>query len=161
MDIRNTRCEDLDAVMEIYEGAREFMRRTGNANQWGNSHPARELIESDIDNKNGYVVEENGEIIASFFFKIGNDPTYDIINEGKWISDSEYGVIHRIAVKYQGRGIAGFIYDHCFNIIGNLKIDTHRDNLPMQKALQKHGFEYCGIIHIANGDERIAFQKVK
>ena len=41
----------------------------------------------------------------------------------------------------------------------NLKIDTHRDNYPMQKSLKKNGFEYCGIIYLADGNERLAFQK--
>ena len=161
MLIRNTRVEDIDDVMAIYESAREFMRETGNGGQWGNSHPARELIEEDIVNKNGYVVEENGEVIGAFFFKIGEDPTYNVIHGGEWLRDGKYGVIHRIAVKYHGRGIVGFVYDHCFNIIKNLRIDTHKNNIPMQRSLEKAGFRYCGIIHIASGAERIAYQKVE
>ena len=41
----------------------------------------------------------------------------------------------------------------------NLRIDTHVDNAPMRRALEKYGFSYCGVIHIFNGDERIAFHK--
>ena len=160
MLIRNTEARDLDAVMEIYSSAREFMRSTGNGNQWGEAHPRRELVESDIMNKDGYVVEENGEIIGAFFFRIGEDPTYAKIYDGEWIKDGKYGVMHRIAVKYHGRGIVGFVYDHCFRHINNLRIDTHRDNIPMQRSLQKAGFKYCGVILLASGDERIAFQKV-
>lgn len=161
MIIRNTLPSDIEDIMEIYASARAFMRKSGNKNQWGTSHPARELIEEDIKSKNGFVVEENGEIIASFFFKIGIDPTYVKIYDGKWINDREYGVIHRIAVKYQGRGIVGLVYNHCFNLINNLKIDTHRDNIPMQKSLLKSGFKYCGVIYLENGDERIAYQKAE
>lgn len=161
MLIRNTRASDIDEVMKIYATAREFMIKTENPNQWGLTHPRRELIESDIANNNAYAVEENGEIIGVFFFKIADDPTYKIIYDGEWIKSGEYGVIHRIAVKYQGRGVASFVYNHCFNIIGNLKIDTHKCNLPMQRSLIKNGFKRCGIIHLESGDERIAFQKVK
>lgn len=161
MLIRNTEAHDLEAVMEIYASAREFMRDNGNGGQWGQTHPRRELIEADIENKNGYVVEENGEIIGTFFFKIGEDPTYKVIHDGKWINDGEYGVMHRIAVKYHGCGIVGFVYDHCYNIIKNLRIDTHKDNIPMQRSLEKAGFKYCGIIHIDSGDERIAYQKAE
>lgn len=161
MLIRNTEAHDLEAVMEIYASAREFMRDNGNGGQWGQTHPRRELIEADIENKNGYVVEENGEIVGAFFFKIGEDPTYKVIHDGKWINDGEYGVIHRIAVKHHGRGIVGFVYNHCFDIINNLRIDTHKDNIPMQRSLEKAGFRYCGIIHIDSGDERIAYQKAE
>lgn len=161
MLIRKTEARDLDAVMDIYAAAREFMRENGNGSQWGASHPARALIEADIVNRDGYVVEEDGEIIGAFFFKIGEDPTYKVIQDGEWLKDGEYGVIHRIAVKYHGRGIVGVVYNHCFNIIGNLRIDTHSNNIPMQHSLEKAGFKYCGIIHIDSGDERIAYQKVK
>ena len=39
------------------------------------------------------------------------------------------------------------------------QIDTHKDNIPMQRVLLRNGFVYCGIIHLENGDERIAYQK--
>ena len=38
--------------------------------------------------------------------------------------------------------------------------DTHRDNHILQHILKKHGFQYCGIIYLLNGDERLAFQKL-
>ncbi|HNZ83431.1 MAG TPA: GNAT family N-acetyltransferase, partial [Sedimentibacter sp.] len=47
----------------------------------------------------------------------------------------------------------------CFEKCRNLKIDTHRDNIPMQNLLNKNGFIRCGIIYLENGDERIAYQK--
>lgn len=42
---------------------------------------------------------------------------------------------------------------------GNIRIDTHRNNIPMQKTLIKNGYRVCGTIYLENGDERIAFQK--
>ena len=159
MLIRNTTHADIDAVMEIYAAARQFMRECGNANQWGNGHPARELIEADVENKTGYVVEENGEIIGAFFFKIGDDPTYRKIEGGAWMSDAPYAVIHRIAVSKQGCGIIDECINYCFAKCPNLRIDTHEDNLPMQKALTKRGFSYCGIIYLENGEKRLAYQK--
>ena len=44
--------------------------------------------------------------------------------------------------------------------IGHLRIDTHADNHIMQHLILKNGFEQCGIIHIADGSERIAYEKV-
>ena len=159
MIIRKTRYSDIDDVMEIYALARAFMRDSGNATQWSSGYPTREIVEGDVESGNGFIVEENGEVIGAFFFRIDVDPTYVKIYDGEWLNDREYGVIHRIAVKYQGRGIVNFVYNHCFNLINNLKIDTHRDNLPMQKSLSKNGFKYCGIIYLESGDERIAYQK--
>ena len=159
MQIRNTLPEELGQVMEIYASAREFMRASGNPNQWGDGYPSRELIESAIADKLSYVVEENGEILGCFFFKLGVDPTYLKIYDGEWLDNQEYGVIHRIAVKYHGRGIIARVFDYCFGISKSIRIDTHRDNIPMQRALEKNGFSRRGIIHLLNGDERIAYQR--
>ena len=160
MIIRNTLSSDLDAVMEIYSQAREFMRKSGNPTQWGEAYPSRELIESDIASGFAYVVENNGEVVAAFFFRIGTDPTYLRIYGGEWLDDSTYGVIHRIAVKYRGRGIITEVFDYCSTLCKSIRIDTHADNIPMQKALAKHGFIRCGIIYLVNGDERIAYQRI-
>ena len=39
----------------------------------------------------------------------------------------------------------------------NIRIDTHWDNKPMQGALAKAGFHYCGFTHLLDGDERLAY----
>ena len=149
MYIRKTTHADIGAAAMIYENARKFMRESGNENQWI-GRPNEKDIEGDIESGNGYVVEgECGEIIGVFFFRLGDDPTYKIIYDGAWQSDGEYGVIHRIAVKHHGMGIADFIYNYCFNIRQNLRIDTHKDNIPMRNSLEKNGFKYCGIIHLS------------
>lgn len=137
------------------------MHKAGNPNQWNEGKPNEETAREDMEKGVGYVVEENGEVIAVFMFSTEPDPTYAKIYEGAWLSDEPYGVIHRIAVAKQGQGIIGYCIDECFAKCKNLRIDTHRDNLPMQRALIKRGFEYCGIIYLANGDERMAFQKTK
>ena len=160
MNIRHTLPSDIDSVMEIYASARAFMRESGNPDQWSDSYPSRELIESDIASNNAYVAEESGEIIACFFFKVGIDPTYIKIYDGAWIDDGEYGVIHRIAVKYHGRNTIAGIYNYCSRISKSLRIDTHKDNKPMQRSLAKNGFTRCGIIYLLSGDERIAYQRV-
>ena len=152
----------LDAIMKIYEDARAYMRATGNATQWAGGYPAESLIREDIERGNFYLCMEDGEILGVFYYAEENDPTYDVIYDGAWQNDKPYAVIHRIAVSRDshGKGVAAFIFDSCFARFPNLKIDTHKDNLPMHRALEKRGFVRCGIIHLANGDERIAFQRV-
>ncbi len=160
MLIRKTKIEDIDSAAEIYESAKGYMRKSGNLKQWSTGRPNAESIREDISEGCSYVCERDGEIIAVFYFKKGVDPTYVHIYDGAWRSSGEYAVIHRIAVKYHGEGIADFIYRYCFNRCSALRIDTHKDNLPMQKSLLKNGFEYCGIIYISDGSERLAYEKV-
>ena len=160
MVIRKTTEADLARIAEIYENAKCFMRETGNPNQWNQGTPNIDTARADMERGVGYVVVEDDEIVATFMFTLEGEPTYAKIYEGEWLNDAPYGVIHRIAVAEQGRGIIGFCIDQCFSRCQNLRIDTHRDNLPMQRALQKRGFQYCGIIYLENGDERLAYQKI-
>ncbi len=161
MNIRLAATSDLEKIMNIYADAKDFMRQSGNLLQWQGSYPERDLVLNDIISKNLYLCEENGSILAVFCFFIGDDPTYQKIYEGAWLNNNTYGVIHRIAIdkNAHGKGVAAFCYDFAFSKIKNIKIDTHRDNLPMQKSLKKAGFAYCGIIYLKNGEERLAYQK--
>ena len=159
MRIRKATAEDFATVRAIYESARAYMREKGNPTQWGNGYPPDELIRQDIDAGHLHACVDETGILGVFCFFQGVDPTYLRIEDGAWLNDRPYGVMHRVAVAAHGRGVAAFCYDYCFGICKNLKIDTHRDNLPMQRSLQKNGFVRCGIIYLANGDERIAFQR--
>ncbi len=161
MNIRKAKYEDLETIEKIYADARDFMKASGNPEQWKNTYPCHDLLVKDIDDACLYICEENEEMLGAFFFKIGEDATYKKIYDGEWKNKLPYAVIHRIAVakNAHGKGVARACFDYGFGISGNLKIDTHKDNLPMQKALFKYGFERCGIIYLENGEERIAFQK--
>lgn len=159
LEIRPTEPEDMEKILEIYGEARRFMAATGNKSQWNGSYPGEEDVREDMKTGSSYVCLENGEVAATFFFRVGEEPNYRVIQGGSWLNDRPYGVVHRIAVGGKGRGIAAFCLDWCLKQCGNVKIDTHRDNLPMQKALEKNGFVPCGIIYVEDGTERIAFQK--
>ena len=160
MTIRKAVCEDKEEILGIFAIAREYMRSTGNHEQWSGNYPGEEIIGEDIKSGCLYVCEDGGEIIAVFYFNVGDDQTYHEIYEGEWKNALPYAVIHRIAVKYQGRGLVKTCFDYCYEQYNNLKIDTHKDNIPMQRALTKNGFEYCGIIHLKNGAPRLAYQKL-
>ena len=160
MIIRKTKISDVSECVKIYESAREFMRASGNPDQWPSYYPGEIDILSDIAAGSSYVCEDGGEVVAVFYFAPGPDATYNEIYEGAWKSNEPYAVIHRVAVKYHGRGIIDFIFSECFEAAGHLRIDTHRENIPMQKVLSRNGFLPCGIIYIETGAERIAFEKV-
>ncbi len=163
MKIRLAEEKDIYFILDLYKDARAFMKMTGNPTQWQSGGPSFETLTSDIGERCSYVVEENGEIIATFYFKIGEDKTYARIYDGEWLDNNSYAVIHRVVVsdKARDKGVSAFIFRECFEKYPNLKIDTHRDNAPMRRALLKSGFVMCGTIYLESGDERLAFQKNK
>ncbi len=161
IEIRKTQPAEAEVLMEVFEQAKRIMRKNGNTKQWTGNYPSVEIVMADIENGNSYVcVDPTGEIVGTFAFIRGNDPTYTHIYEGKWVDDTRpYGVIHRLASTEASKGVADACLQWCYTQIPNLRADTHRDNHILQHILKKHGFQYCGIIFLANGDERLAFQK--
>lgn len=154
--VRKAEQTDLPRILEIYASARHFMARTGNPNQWGTTHPSRQQLEQDIRQGDLLVVEDDQGIHGVFFFSLGEDPTYGQIDDGQWHAQRPYGTIHRIASDGSG-GILGTAVAYGKARSDYLRIDTHEDNHVMQHALGKQGFRRCGIIHIADGSPRIAY----
>ena len=150
--------ERVEEILDIYENARKYMRAHGNMEQWNGNYPSREVILADIDAAQLYLCTEADEIYGVFCYFEGEDPTYLKIFDGAWLNDRPYGVMHRVAVAKHQKGVASFCFAYCLGRCHNLKIDTHKDNYPMQRALEKNGFQKCGIIYLASGDERVAFQ---
>ena len=109
----------------------------------------------------GYVIEEGGRVVGYFAFLPSPEPTYARIYDGKWLDDEQpYYVIHRIASLTSVHGIFRTMMEYCGQRAQNIRIDTHRDNRVMQRRLQQHGFTYCGIILLASGAERLAYQRL-
>ena len=159
LEIRPTEPEDLETVLAIYGEARQFMAETGNRSQWQGAYPGEADVRRDMEKGGSYVCLENGEIAATFYFRIEEEPTYKVITGGNWLNDRPYGVVHRVASRGRGRGVASYCLNWCFEQCKNVRIDTHADNKPMQNMLKKNGFTPCGIVYMEDGSERIAFQK--
>ena len=55
------------------------------------------------------------------------------------------------------KGLAHKVFDYCSRRMPYLRIDTHEDNKPMQAAIMSYGFAECGIIYVADGSPRLAY----
>lgn len=167
MEIRKAAKSDVQDVLEIYAEAREYMKNQGNPEQWGDDYPSKSLIEDDIQRDKCFVCVNEEKIGAVFYFSIENDSSYDEIEDGQWRNDRSYGVVHRIAVgeNMHNQGVASeciaFAVSECKKKkIYDLRMDTHKDNVPMQRFLEKQDFRKCGKIHVEDGSERIAYHKI-
>lgn len=161
MNIREARTSDMAEIMMVMDAAKKIMRQSGNMHQWADSYPSEDVITTDMERGGAFVVEHDGSIAGYFAFLPSPEPTYDRIYEGQWVDDSlPYHVIHRIASRPDVHGVFSCIMEFCLAREPNIRIDTHRDNRIMQHNIAKHGFTYCGIIYLASGDERLAYQIV-
>lgn len=161
MKVCKAESEDIPRIMEVCRQARTIMRADGNMNQWTDGYPSEEIIRKDISNDTAFIVKEGGDIVGYFALIPGIEMTYLRIDEGRWADDTlPYATIHRLASTADSHNVASTCFSFCWERIQNLRIDTHRDNRIMRHCIEKAGFEYCGIIYLAGGDERLAYQKI-
>ena len=158
--IRTATNADWETILKIYIRAREYMRQTGNPNQWKDDSPSLYVLREDIQKKQLFVLEDSDGIQGVFALIPGEDPTYRLI-EGRWLNNAPYAAIHRVASAGRKTGVLEVCLQYCQDNYRNLRIDTHEDNKIMQHLLIKFGFLRCGIIYLENGDSRIAYQRTR
>ena len=147
--------------MHVFDEARTFMASVGNPTQWGDGYPTADILLADIQRGVSYVIEEDDDIVGTFAFIPGTDPTYAVIENGQWLDDVlPYGTIHRLASLTDHHGIADACLDWCAARMDNIRVDTHRDNLVLQHILTTRGFSYCGIIYVPGHSPRLAYQRI-
>lgn len=134
------------------------MRSYGNMEQWTDGYPSADTIAADIAADQCFVgIDNSGKIRFVFTLIFGPDPTYSVIYDGAWPSDEPYATLHRVA----SDGSLNRVLERCVSFaltrISHLRIDTHKDNRPMLRAIERCGFQRCGVIHLADGSPREAF----
>lgn len=155
---------DVPLIWEILQQA-IARRKADGSTQWQNGYPNPETVYNDIAKGVGFVLADGETIIAYSAVLINDEPAYDAI-DGQWLSNSDFVVVHRVAISedYLGQGLVqkmfGYFEDFALqNNIHSVKVDTNFDNLPMLRIMEKLGYTYCGEVLI-NGGPRKAFEKV-
>lgn len=168
--IRHAEISDMAEILSVFDAARRIMRASGNLHQWSEGYPSSEAVLSDIARGGAYLVCPSGggispadhrQVEAYFAMLPSPEPTYDKIYDGAWLDDSlPYHVIHRIASYPDSHGIFRDIIRFASAMDSNLRIDTHADNHIMQHLIMEYGFSYCGVIYLADGSPRLAYQRL-
>lgn len=164
IQFRKATKDDADKIWEIIQQAIE-RRRLDGSQQWQNGYPNPETIKNDIKNSYGYVLVLDGEIAVYGALIFNHEPAYDNI-DGKWLTNGEFLVVHRIAVDeaFYGKGLVKtyFVQLEEFakeNNVFSVKVDTNFDNGAMLHILDKIGYTFCGEVFLM-GAPRKAFEKV-
>ena len=159
--IRKATISDLDTIYKIYDFARSQMAKNGNPKQQCNGYPFKSLLQEDVATERMYVLEDNGTVHGVFVLIVGEDPTYRVIHDGAWHSDKTYATIHRIASDGMVKHCLKTVVDFAKTKVDYVRLDTNEDNKIMQHLAQKCGFKYCGIIYVADGTPRLAYDLLK
>ena len=148
--------EDLPKVMEITSSAKKLLKQNGSL-QWQQGYPNEETFTKDIKSGNLYGLYEDNELMGYGAYIYGKDLNYVEIEGGKWdIPANEKDMaIHRVAVDEHCHGKKygikileyGVKYAKKLGCL-TVKVDTHKNNIPMQKCITKSGFLYRGVIKI-------------
>ncbi len=161
LKVRQAQQNDIETILKLYRGAQDFMACTGNPNQWGKSYPPKEMVEEDVKDKTNFLIFDESGVHGVFALLLGEDPCYKVIEDGEWKNDEPYVTIHRIASDFKVKGVLKAAVDFALTFEKNVRIDTHQDNVVMQNAVAKCGFEKCGIIYVRDHSPRIAYQLTK
>lgn len=169
MYIRKTESKDIDRVVELFNQAKLFLKEH-HIDQWQtppNGYPSSNEVKEDILKDGGYCIVNEDKVVGYSFIQCIDDPNYHLIEEGEWFNDEPYVVIHRTCIdnSFKGKGVASLFVEKAKEIcaeknLHNIRVDTHQDNVYMQKMLEKNGFKKCGIIYVYDGTPRYAYQLI-
>lgn len=163
-EFRKATLTEVPQIWEILQQAIKRRKNDGSA-QWQDGYPNEEIVKSDIEKGFAYVLTVDDEIAGYAAVIFNDEPAYDDIKGGAWLSNGEFVVIHRIAIsdKQSGKGLAKLIMKFTEDIalknnIFSVKVDTNFDNPAMIKTFEKAGYMYCGEVMLRDG-LRKAFEK--
>ena len=161
---RKAQISDIPEIWVILQKAIQRRKEEG-SNQWQDGYPNPEVIQNDIEKEIGFVLTDNQKIIGYTAVLINDEPEYARI-EGKWVTNADFVVFHRVAISedYLGKGLAkimiGCIEDYALqNKIYSVKADTNFDNHAMMAIFNRLGYVYCGEVYF-RGSARRAYEKV-
>ncbi len=157
--------QDVPAIMKIIDYARNQMLEAGKQ-QWDSSYPTQKHICDDVTQGYGYVLCADGQVAAYGAVIFGEEPAYQHIKNGAWLSKLPYVVVHRLAVssEYRRQGLAIKFMTAVEELMSahgvhSFKVDTNFDNQSMLSVLDKLQFQYCGEIEYEGGT-RMAYEKL-
>lgn len=161
---RKAQQEDAAQIWEILQEAIS-RRKADGSRQWQDGYPNPDVVQNDIAKGVGYILTDHEKIIGYSAVMINDEPAYAGI-EGKWITNGDFVVVHRVAVSpdYLGQGLSAQIMKHIEdfalqNNINSIKADTNFDNPAMMRIFEKLGYVYCGEVYF-RGSARRAYEKV-
>ncbi|MTV81371.1 GNAT family N-acetyltransferase [Secundilactobacillus folii] len=158
---------DLPAIKRIISDAKAYLKAQ-KINQWQDGYPDDAILKQDIEDGITYVLIIDNQLAGTAALHQGIDIDYLKIDDGSWKNgiDAHYTAIHRIALAGNFRGkhlseklMSGLITISSLLGFKDIRIDTHPENVGMQRVITSNGFEKRGKVYMhSSNDLRIAYQ---
>lgn len=153
---------DVEFALRSVRGAQERLARAG-IDQWQNGYPNRERLEEDVRLGIGRVLVADGQRVAYGVLTYDGERAYDDLRGGEWLtSGAAYATIHRLCVaeeevgKGYGRAFMECAEREAAMRVASIRVDTHPDNLIMQRLISSLGYRYCGVVEYES--PRLAYE---
>jgi GNAT superfamily N-acetyltransferase len=163
-NFRKAEASEEDQIWKILQQG-ILRRKNDGSEQWQDGYPNLEVVKADLEKGHGFVLADGGTILGYAAILINDEPAYKDI-QGKWLSNGDFIVYHRVAIAedFIGRGLSKKIMEAIDqfaldNNIYSVRADTNYDNGAMLKIFEKQGYVYCGEVFF-RGSARKAFEKV-
>ena len=166
LTVREATPKDMSVVFEILSEARALLKNEGIA-QWTEDYPSVRDLQTDLGHGCLFVVCKEERTIAAAQILVAGDPHYREI-DGAWRGRGAHIAMHRVTVAASSRrsGAATALLRYAESLgraygALSLRMDTHPDNLRMQRFFEKNGFSFCGRIkEPITGKEHVAYDKL-
>ncbi|HJS01187.1 MAG TPA: GNAT family N-acetyltransferase [Flavobacterium sp.] len=162
-NFRKATISEADSIWAILQQA-IIRRQLDGSQQWQDGYPNVDVVKNDIQKEAAYVLTENNVIVGYASIVFNDEPAYNQL-DGKWLSNSDFVVLHRLAISenHLGKGLAKkillFTEELALeNNIFSIKVDTNFDNNAMLHIFEKLNYVYCGEVEF-RGSKRKAFEK--
>lgn len=167
MRVRPAKKSDLSDIVNCAERIKSEYFLRHDIPQWNNGYPSKEDFAADIEAGRLFVMYLGEALIGFISAGVEHDPCYDVVYDGEWTSEEPYVVIHRLGINpdWHGMGMGTSLYGIAERLcealdVHAIRADTHEKNEAMIHFLEKNGFRKVGVIHLQNGEPRIAFEKI-
>lgn len=152
--IRKAKQNDLEQAFNILQKVKMHMLSEG-IDQWDEEYPNKSILAKDIEKEEGFVFEENDEVLAFMVLNEHCDEEYKDLN---WKTPDPFLIMHRLFVKptAQGRGISSkmiayaekYATDQNFK---SIRFDTFSLNDTANAVYTKKGYNLVGTVDFRKG----------
>lgn len=156
--LRKATQKDFKTICKLINDGKKLLKLQG-INQWQHGTPNEDIIKLDIEMENSYVYEIDNNVIATAMINFDKDRVYEEYNI--WHNSDNYAAIHRFVIdkNYLGSGFSNkfiqVIKEYVYKKgVSTIRIDTHENNLKMQRLLIRNDFCYCGEVKLYLEDEK-------